>query len=1795
MKRNKLFLLLVAVLLAALLSTSAAFAEAAAATPKLTLVEGKTAAVSKKLAGSPVAKDEKKEYVAKGVEFDPDISWTLSGVEEGEIRWTSSDKSNLVLGKASEQVNKDTTTIYAPTLTATDVCKATVTGVLWTKDKNYNQMVKSDVSVSFTVTLDVVASRKITLMKQGDEKKQDSYKYYTTGNGGRFVAARTGDDAPHGTYEDDNDALRWKIENTEYATVTKSGYVTIVKQPKAGESAVNVKLTVSQKGEPTNTDSVTLTIEPKLKPEEPAKEEKTNAVTEITFMADTFTFTEGQLGVNLLDTNESGKAYLEIKGNNIDDVLLWSSDNTECVDFSSSSSAYQQPIPETYQETYTVYEQLRDEETGELLWDEEEVPVLDEDGNEVTEERFIQNEDGTYKGHYEYERDEDGNLVTRTEYYYEDGVRIEKQVPVVKWVLDTEIVTVMETVTEPRMGNVEYTRTVWARDGRFAPVYLQLKKATETPVTITVKSKLNPEVKATCKVVVKAGPAPATTQKAKFEEIKFAEESLKIYVGRNVKLADYLITKGGKATAKNGEDDSIIWLSDDDRVVSVGEDGRATGLEVTEAPVTITAKSKNGDKSATIKIEVIKDPEEEKKAFTSVTSSVDALTKYVGDEMYLGQFVTTTSGENTDDRLVWTTSDPAIVDVNRENGYIWANKVGEATITAKSARGSKKAEIKITVKEESEKPKAIGTLKAAVSSLVMYEDDFNNVWDYFLFDNWNDDTILFTSSNRDVVDFVWDGGFDEDDEWYEMDRPYSRSIWAKKPGTATLTATSKLDPTNKTASIKVTVKAKSEKLIPFATVTQAMTDLTIYEGEGINPWDYINVTPEWNDDDFVWTTDNAEIVRLRGQYANFEAVKAGKATITGKAKLGGQTVTFNITVKPETEKPITSIKASQTDLTVYEGDEYWLRDYLTIEPQNHWDELIWASKDESVAIVEHEHEGESGKMYAINEGTTEIVVRSNRNPSATVKFNITVKKNPEKLIQSVKFTENKFTVNLAKTFVFDANPYTVIDPGWNKLLVDFDDEGESIYSDSLVWTSSNPQIAVVEDGNVYLNRDGVKFGDEPVEVTITARSKNNAEAKPASFTLTVKNEKVAFTKITATQATLTLKAEDIVYLGDYGTFESFGNYVTVEPADADDDLVWTSSDPYIVEAAEGWLYIKKPGTATITARSALDPTVEPATITVTVPEEKPVELGFINDAPKKLRFDQYEGDFEEEELAIASLDLNKYLTAKPVYYASDEDYREKLVWKTSNPQVAWVHNGIVYFMAPGDVTITVYDESYTVKAETELTLLKPVITKIGMNASELAMKTGESEPTAWMNLRVLKQDNGKYITKGFIAYDIIWTSSNPHVVDIGKEDGIMTAGEPGTAKITASIVNDEDGSIATGSFTVEVTKVDVESIKFAKSKYTINSSADRYNTVLKFKVSPVNADFNPNDYIVKTEKRVVADVWFEDESTIGLMVNGSGTTTIVIRRASDNKLMAKTKVVVKPLYVDGIRIKEKNVRMNFYKLDDLRLYQNMQVITPVIKPANADYTVRWETSDASVAFVNWFDSLTNEVIDDSSLSSYKMSGTEARIIATGAGQATLTMTVDDGKKVRTAKVKVVVTTRQIVPKLNKTKATITMIKGEDKSLQLTATDKQTGEPIEVKWSSSDKKIAKVTKNGLVKPLKAGKVTITATSTDGLETKATCKITIKQNPVKALKVKKTELTMTVGEEKTLKVKVKPTDAYDKGLTFKSSKSKVVSVDKDGKLVAKKAGKATITAKATDGSKKSVKITVTVKAAEETEAK
>ena len=135
----------------------------------------------------------------------------------------------------------------------------------------------------------------------------------------------------------------------------------------------------------------------------------------------------------------------------------------------------------------------------------------------------------------------------------------------------------------------------------------------------------------------------------------------------------------------------------------------------------------------------------------------------------------------------------------------------------------------------------------------------------------------------------------------------------------------------------------------------------------------------------------------------------------------------------------------------------------------------------------------------------------------------------------------------------------------------------------------------------------------------------------------------------------------------------------------------------------------------------------------------------------------------------------------------------------------------------------------------------------------------------------------------------------------------------------------------------------------------------------------------------------------------------------------------------------------------------------------------------------------------------------------------------------------------------------------------------------------VAWSSSDDSVATIDQSGKATALKAGSVKFTAKAESDESKKGEVTITIKEKAVEikvsSVAVEITSESLVVGEEATIVVKVAPDDATNKDYTLNVSDQSVVSVT-GNKVKALKAGQATITATAKDGSGVSGQVVITV---------
>ena len=235
-----------------------------------------------------------------------------------------------------------------------------------------------------------------------------------------------------------------------------------------------------------------------------------------------------------------------------------------------------------------------------------------------------------------------------------------------------------------------------------------------------------------------------------------------------------------------------------------------------------------------------------------------------------------------------------------------------------------------------------------------------------------------------------------------------------------------------------------------------------------------------------------------------------------------------------------------------------------------------------------------------------------------------------------------------------------------------------------------------------------------------------------------------------------------------------------------------------------------------------------------------------------------------------------------------------------------------------------------------------------------------------------------------------------------------------------------------------------------------------------------------------------------------------------------------------------------------------------ETLTATITPSNAtgDKTVKWSSSNEAVAAVD----------------------SNGKVTAKKAGTAVITATSSNGK---TAGCTVTVKQKEIaITGISLNKSTTSLTEGESETLTATITPSNATGDKTVKWSSSNAEVAAVDSNGKVTAKKAGTAVITATSSNGKT--AGCTVTVKQKEIAitGIGLNKSTTSLTEGESETLTATIAPSNATgDKTVKWSSSNEAVAAVDSNGKVTAKKAGTAVITATSSNG--KTAGCTVTVK--------
>lgn len=281
------------------------------------------------------------------------------------------------------------------------------------------------------------------------------------------------------------------------------------------------------------------------------------------------------------------------------------------------------------------------------------------------------------------------------------------------------------------------------------------------------------------------------------------------------------------------------------------------------------------------------------------------------------------------------------------------------------------------------------------------------------------------------------------------------------------------------------------------------------------------------------------------------------------------------------------------------------------------------------------------------------------------------------------------------------------------------------------------------------------------------------------------------------------------------------------------------------------------------------------------------------------------------------------------------------------------------------------------------------------------------------------------------------------------------------------------------------------------------------------KTATITATVTPDDAANKSLSwSVSGDAVKLDDNSASLFrtvtAQKGGTATITVTAQDGSGVSKSIEITVTddtPVAVTGVSLNKTSVSLTVGGTDTL---------IPTIAPTDAtNKKVSWSTSAPGIVSVDG----------------------SGNIKALAAGNATITVTTDDGKQTATCAVTVTASTVAVTGvTLDKSSATVNV----GATLQLTATVAPSNATNKaVTWTSSNNNIATVDANGKVTGKAVGSATIQVTTTDGKKT-ASCTVTVTQGSVATI-------TYSVAVDKTLTLNASDfynvcTGVYGNGLDY-----------------------------------------------------
>lgn len=332
-------------------------------------------------------------------------------------------------------------------------------------------------------------------------------------------------------------------------------------------------------------------------------------------------------------------------------------------------------------------------------------------------------------------------------------------------------------------------------------------------------------------------------------------------------------------------------------------------------------------------------------------------------------------------------------------------------------------------------------------------------------------------------------------------------VTAKKKGTATITVTSASDKKVK-ATFKVTVKAKPKK--SSITLKKKKATLALGKTRTIK----VKKTTGLSSKKVTYKSSDKSVATV-SKTGVVKAKKKGTATITVTSAVNKKVkAKFNVTVTAKKQKTNVFVTSIDTHSSITLKPNGGTRLAYNVSPTNATNQKVTAtSSNPVVAKITDVTDSEVG-ILAISEGKTTVTLKS-EDGKATKKVKVTVKKD-------IVLVEGIGGVEL--------NPYSgLVVPKGATYKVNINIRPANATNKKLVWTTSNPKAATVDQNGVITNVDPT-----------------NTETCWLYVSTTDGSGKTAKTRIFTAKEPLMTWREALAEIKAHPEKEYFGFYTTVE-------------------------------------------------------------------------------------------------------------------------------------------------------------------------------------------------------------------------------------------------------------------------------------------------------------------------------------------------------------------------------------------------------------------------------------------------------------------------------------------------------------------------------------------------------------------------------------------------------------------------------------------------------------------------